>query len=156
MLSCIRQHAKLTQKRQMSAHGRPSHDSVCWSTPLRSCPDDVLQRVLDVTGLAVQAVLRIDLQLLVTAGRLNILIHTCSNRAQTQLLHECMHTLSGCVQAQQGGACLVQATFRWQAMLLPLSAMAADFSHSFSDALCRQTCRAHNRTADIQFKLSKV
>src|SRR5471030_1725968 len=44
--------------------GRPKlHIWIVWSTPaLWRHPDDILRRVLDVAGLAVHAVLRVDLQ----------------------------------------------------------------------------------------------
>ena len=72
-----------------------SHDSVC-RTPatLRHSPPDILSRILYITGLAVQAVLRIDLQPLTAMLIRSILIDTCS------------HSLSGlsAINSRQGAS----------------------------------------------------
>jgi len=49
----------------------------------RRDPDDVLRRVFDVAGLAVHAVLRVDLQAVGVVGVLDELVHT--RRAVTGL-----------------------------------------------------------------------
>lgn len=57
-----------------------SHSVVGWTfAALRCDPVDVLLRILDITRLAMDAVLRVDLQL--TSARLtfDVLVHTCND-----------------------------------------------------------------------------
>ena len=47
------------------------------TTTFRRDPVDVLGRVFDVAGLAVHAVLRVDLQRIVTRWRFDVLVYAC-------------------------------------------------------------------------------
>ena len=59
---------------------------------LRGCPDDILRGVFDVTGLAVYAVLCVDLQALAAIGRGYKFVNTCGAVA----------AFSACIEWQVG------------------------------------------------------
>lgn len=70
---CMRLRTQAVQPQQRQS---ASHDSVRGPpTALRHGPPDILQRVLDVAGLAVQAVLRVDLQPLAAVLVWHVLVH---------------------------------------------------------------------------------
>ena len=72
---------------------------------LQASPNDVLRRVLDIAGLAVQAVLRVDLQTVLALFRFDELVH--ARRAEARF-----RTGVGLQIQREGDACVLERQMR--------------------------------------------